>query len=57
MQNAIKLENIGNLITPLNVIHWKPKIFNTSFYDTLLVPNEPDSLGHHDKTTFCGVFY
>jgi hypothetical protein len=29
---------------PLNFIHWKSKIFNTSFYDTLLAPNKPDSL-------------
>ena len=40
---------------PLNFIHWKPKMFNTSFYDTLLDPNKPDSLAnldHRDKTTF-----
>jgi hypothetical protein len=42
---------------PLNFMHGKPTIFNTSFYDTHLAPNKPDSLDHRDKTTFCGVFY
>ena len=44
---------------PLNFIHWKHKIFNTSFYNTFLVPNKPDSLAnldHRDKMAFCGVF-
>jgi hypothetical protein len=31
---------------PLNFIHWKPKIFNTSFYDALLAPKKPDSLAN-----------
>ena len=30
----------------LNFIHWKHKIFNTSFNCTLLVPNKPESLAN-----------